>query len=445
MNMTPRLALMIGLAFGWLAITEVATVFAMVSVAKTVAIVPFSLPVETTERDWLSEGLPRVLALRLQPLPHINVVVLSRLPASVSEGLHYPLEAAPVDTLLEHLRSQGYDVVVVGTFLQAEAELRTEVHLWLTKPEQHLGKALNQSSERDPDALGAKIATFMASTLQANLSEPEGRRVGERYTNSAQAFERFARALTVINTASAEEDVQRAVNLFREAISLDGKFVMAQRSLGDLHFRQGQYVQAAEAFQTYLSQARRNAAVYRLLGHAYFAQRDIPQAIEAYRRGLQLEARDPQLHVDLGLAYTANKDYQNATKALLRALEIKPDDPLAFANLGVVYLLQGNFPAATSSLRRAQVLQGSNATLAYNLGLSLMFEGAYDLARGQFERALELQPDHAAAAYQLALLTEQTVPDQAIGHWQRYVEVAAGHPGEEVWLAYAQSRLTRRP
>jgi Flp pilus assembly protein TadD len=354
------------------------------------------------------------------------------------------MEGTPIAILLEHIRSQGYDVVVVGTFHQVEPELRAEVHVWLTQPERHLGKTLNQSPDKDPDALGAKIATFLASALQPNLSESEGRRVGERYTTSAEAFERFARALTVAETASTEEDVNRAINLFREASSLDSKFIMVLRQLGDLHFNKRQYGPAAVVYQTHLNQGRRSAAVYRLLGHAYFAQHDVSRAIEAYRRGVQLDIRDPHLHVDLGLAYTASKDYENATKALLRALEVNPGDPLAFANLGAVYLLQGNFPAATSSLRRAQMLQGSNATLAYNLGLSLMLEGAYDPAREQFERALELQPGYTAAAYQLALLTEPVEPDLALEHWRRYVELAAGHPGEEVWLAYAQKRLTRR-
>jgi tetratricopeptide (TPR) repeat protein len=417
---------------------------ALKSSVKNMAIAPFSLPGESAEREWLSDALPRVLALRLQQLRHLEATVLPRVTTSSPERLLYPLEGANVAPLLERLRSQGYDAVVLGKFHQAETVLRAEVHLWLTQPERHVGKTLEQSSEKDPDALGIKIATFLASALHTNLSEPEGRRVAERYTNSAEAFERFTRALAFADPASAEGDVTQAVHLFRQTFALDGKFVVALRQLGDLHFRQGDYRGAAEAYQAYLQQGRRSAPMYRLLGNAYFAQHDVPQAIEAYRQGLQLDARDPHLYVDLGVAYATLKDYENAMKALLRALEVNPDDPLAFANLGVVYLLQGNFPAATSSLRRAQLLQGDNATLAYNLGLSLMFEGAYGPAREQFEHALARQPGFAAAAYQLALLTERVDPARAIDDWRRYAELATGHPGEEPWLTYAQGRLTRR-
>jgi tetratricopeptide (TPR) repeat protein len=441
--MTHRRVLVIGLAAVWLSVTLSWAGAATESPTKTVAIVPFSLPVDSDAREWLGEGLPRVLALRLQALSHVRATVLSPSPAPAGEQPRYPWEGTSVAPLLESLRAQGYHAAVFGKFHQLETVLRAEVHVWWTQPERHLGKTLEQSPEKDPDGLGSKIATFIAASLQVSPSEPEGRRVGERYTSSPEAFERFAKALMASDPAGTADDTDRAVALFREAIALDGKFAMALRQLADLYFRKGQYGSAAETYQAYLHQGKRSAAVYRLLGQAYFAQRDVQRAIEAYRRGLQLDGRDAQLYVDLGFAYASQKDYENATKALLRALEVKPDDPLAFANLGVVYLLQGNFPAATSSLRRAQSLQGSNATLAYNLGLSLMFEGAYEAARVQFERALQLQPEYAAAAYQLALLAEHAEPEQAVERWRRYIDLADGRSGEEAWLAYAQERLKR--
>ncbi|HXH09813.1 MAG TPA: tetratricopeptide repeat protein [Alphaproteobacteria bacterium] len=441
MAMIHRRLVVLGLAVGCLSVTLLWAGVSSETPMKAIAIVPFRLPVDPDAREWLSEGLPRVLALRLQALPHVSPTALPSLPALAEEQSGHPLEGDPVAPFLERLRGQGYDVVVFGKFHQLDTVLRAEVHVWSTQPQRRLGKTIEQSPEKDPDGLGSKIASFIAASLQVNPSEPEGRRVGERYTSSPEAFERFTKALMSTDPTGTGADLERAIGLFREAVALDGKFAMALRQLADLYFRQGQYVGAAETYQAYLQQDKRNAVVYHLLGQAYFAQRDVPRAIEAYRRGLQLDGRDAQLYVDLGLAYVSQKDYENATKMLLRALEVKPDDPLAFANLGVVYLLQGNFPAATASLRRAQFLQGTNATLAYNLGLSLMFEGTYEAAREQFERALQLRPEFAAAAYQLALLAEHAEPDQAVGRWQRYIDLAAGHPGEEAWLSYAQERL----
>jgi tetratricopeptide (TPR) repeat protein len=410
---------------------------------KKVAIVPFGIPSSAADREWLSEGFPHVLALRLQHLSQLKVTVLGRSMLSRAEGVLNLLDNTDVVRLLERLRPLGYDAVVVGNFMQFEPTMRAEIQVWTMRSERSMGKAQEQAAERDPDGLGIKLATFVVSLLQLSPSELEGRRFAERYTTSAEAFERFARALSLAEMPDDDEDVTQAVNLLKEAVKLDGKFAMALRQQGDLLFRRGDYGGAVEAYQAFLSVGRRSAVVYRLLGNAYFAQHDAMRALEAYKRGIQLDARDYQIHLDLGLAYAALNDYANATKTFLRALEFKPDDPLAFANLGVVYLLQGNFPAATASLRRAQLLQGSDPVLSYNLGLSLMFERAYDQARDQFERALQLKPDFAAAAYQLAFIYEQFDIAQAIERWRKYLDLVRGKSEEQAWMARAEEHLQR--
>jgi tetratricopeptide (TPR) repeat protein len=409
--------------------------------AKKIAIVPFGSPASGADRDWLSEGLPYILALRWQHLPQVKVTVLPRAMLAGIEGTTNSLDSSEVVKAVERLRPLGYDAIIFGSLVHLEPTLRAEIQVWTVRPERHMSKTQEQAAERDPDGLGSKVAGFVVSALQLSLSESEVRRVTERYTASAEAFERFARALPLAEMADDEEDVTQAVSLLKEAVKLDGKFAMAVRQQGDLLFRRGHFVAAAEAFQAVLGLGKRSATVYRLLGNAYFAQRDAPRALDAYKRGLQLEARDYQLLLDLGLAYAALKDYENATKTFLRALELKPDDPLAFANLGVLYLLQGNFAAATASLRRAQLLHGSDPILAYNLGLSLLFEGAYDQARDQFERALQLRPDYTPAAYQLALIYERFDAIQAVEHWRKYLNLARDKLGEQPWVAHAEEHL----
>jgi tetratricopeptide (TPR) repeat protein len=410
---------------------------------KKVAIVPFGLPSEGIDRDWISDGLPYVLALRLQHFPQLKATVLPRSIVSGPEGLPNVLDSVEVSKMLERLHPPGYEAVIFGNFVQLEPTLRAEIHFWTMSTDRHLSKTQEQAVERDPDALGIKLAGFIMSVLQLPVAEAEGRRAIEQYTASAEAFERFARALALADTADDEEELAQAVSLFKEAVKLDGRFFMAWRQQGDLLFRRGHFLAAAEAYQAVLKLGKRSATVYRLLGNAHFAQRDAPRALDAYKRALQHDARDYQLLLDLGLAYASVKDYENATKTFLRALESKPDDPLAFANLGVVYLLQGNFAAATASLRRAQLAHGADPVLTYNLGLSLLFEGAYDQARAQFERALQLKPNYTAAAYQLALIYERFDATQAVERWRKYLEQARGKPGEQPWYTWAEDHLQR--
>lgn len=410
-------------------------------VTKKVAIIPFTLPTTSPEREWLSDGFPHVLAVRLQQLARVRVAVLPRPDGAWTRSLRQPHDSGEIAPFLERIRAQGYDVVLLGDFQQVETTLRLESNLWATRPERHLGKIIDQSPEKDPDALGAKLATWVATTLQLTAGEMERRRLEERFTTSAEALERFARALVLEESPSRGEDMAQAVTLLTEAYTLDGKFSMALRHLGDLYLRREQYGNAVEAYQSLLNLVKRDPRIFRSLGNAYFAQGDTLRAIDVFRRGIQVDPRDAQLHLNLGLAYAAVRDYEKAIRALLRTLEFAPDDPLAFANLGVVYWLQGNFAAATSSLRRAQILQGSDPHLAYNLGLALLFERAYEQARAQFEQALQEKPDFAAAAYQLAMLSERIDAQQAVERWKQYLELARKIPGEEPWISLAQEHL----
>ncbi len=410
---------------------------------KRLGIVPFSLPPASAEREWLSDGFPRVLALRLKHLARLKVVVLPRPTTTGAGALRNPLDSGEATALMQQIRPQGYDALLFGSFHQIDATLRLEIHLWATRPERQIGKILEQAPERDPDGLAIRLATTVASALQLSPSEAERRRMEERLTTSAEAFERFASALTLGEASSGEEDVNRALQLLTEAVNLDGKFSAAQRQLADLYFRRGNYASAVEAYQSVLSTVKRDPQASHLLGTAYFAQGEANRAIAVFKHGVELDSHDPQLHLDLGLAYAAAKDYENATKALLRALEFKPDDALAFANLGVIYLLQGNFEAATSSLRRAQLSFPSDALIAYNVGLALMAVRLYDQARDQFERALQQRPDLTPAAYQLASVYERIDTRQAVARWKHYLELARGKPSEEAWMTHAQEHLKR--
>src|SRR5687767_14224092 len=72
--------------------------------AKKVAIVSFGLPTSGTEREWMSEGMPHVLALRLQQTSQVKVTVLSRSIIAGVEPLPPQLDSEEIGKTLERLR-----------------------------------------------------------------------------------------------------------------------------------------------------------------------------------------------------------------------------------------------------------------------------------------------------------------------------------------------------
>ena len=187
---------------------------------------------------------------------------------SNAEGIRTVLDHTDVSRLLERLQPLGYDALVFGHFMQVEPTLRAEIQVWTLQPERFIAKAQEQAAERDPDGLGIKLTTFVVSVLQV----PHPIQRGGASPNVTPPRRKPSSGLPGryhwLRRRMMTEDVTQAVNLFKEAVKLDGKFAMAWRQQGDLLFRQKQYAEAIEAYQAFLSVGRRNAVIYRRLGNA---------------------------------------------------------------------------------------------------------------------------------------------------------------------------------
>ncbi len=104
------------------------------------------------------------------------------------------------------------------------------------------------------------------------------------------------------------------------------------------HYRKGQYDQAINLFKEALSVDPKNSAIWCDLGAAYNKKKDYPQAIDACKRSiLEEEEEDPYVRNHLGLAYYHTHEYDEAIKALKVALELDPNYEQAAYNLAKVY------------------------------------------------------------------------------------------------------------
>src|SRR6266446_7773878 len=107
---------------------------------------------------------------------------------------------------------------------------------------------------------------------------------------------------------------------------------------------------------------------------------------------------------------------------------------------------------AIDAYRRVVAIDPTYAAAWNNLGLLLHRMGRYDEARESYDRALGEAGDCAEAAYNLGSLNEDNADahfnlagalaragrgDEAVKHWQRYLELDAGSP----WAKIARAHL----
>jgi tetratricopeptide (TPR) repeat protein len=158
---------------------------------------------------------------------------------------------------------------------------------------------------------------------------------------------------------------QKAVALFRQALSLNPDYREAQVNLAITLAEMGAYDQAAQAVgaleqRETTGQTRHSPGVlgklanaHADLGRKYHALGLYAQAIMEFDKALDLCPGFPDIHNHRALSCGELGDHAGAQTSLLRALEINPNYVDAYVNLGLLYRKAGNLPEAVQTWERA--------------------------------------------------------------------------------------------
>lgn len=133
-----------------------------------------------------------------------------------------------------------------------------------------------------------------------------------------------AKALTAEATAAMkEEDLDRAEQLLRDALSADVMFGPAHNNLGQLYYQQKRYYEAAWEFQ-YAIRLMPNQPIPRNnLGLVFEATGQIDQAAEQYELAVAEEPDNPELLGNLARARIRNGESGEEVRDLLRQIVMK--------------------------------------------------------------------------------------------------------------------------
>jgi tetratricopeptide (TPR) repeat protein len=165
--------------------------------------------------------------------------------------------------------------------------------------------------------------------------------------------------------ASQRNSPEKAVTLFRRALSLNANYHEARLNLVLTLADMGAYDQAAQEAgkledreapgEPRLSLGVRGklANAHADLGRKYHALGMYAEAIHEYDKALGLCPEFPDLHNRRAVSCRERGQYADARASLLKALEIKPTYVEALVNLGLIQQKLGNLTDAVQSWERA--------------------------------------------------------------------------------------------
>jgi tetratricopeptide (TPR) repeat protein len=176
----------------------------------------------------------------------------------------------------------------------------------------------------------------------------------------------YANVYNMLGFISGQRNApEKAVTLFRRALSLNPKYTEARLNLVLTLAGMGAYDQAAQEAATLETQEPadsqrlglgvrgRLANAHADLGRKYHELGLYAEAVAEYDKALRLCPTFPDLHNRRALSCRELGQYAEAKASVLRALELKPDYVEAHVNLGVLHQKLGNLTEAVKTWERA--------------------------------------------------------------------------------------------
>jgi eukaryotic-like serine/threonine-protein kinase len=266
-----------------------------------------------------------------------------------------------------------------------------------------------------PSALYAGRAKYHAELGHTHLAEQDRLR-------AAQIIPSTCHDLTLLGTTLlAKGDRPRAEEALKHALRLDVTSFSAWFMLGNCHYAQGRFLEAAGDFAT--CTARGPAVAWSFFNRGLsLARAGRPlDAKYAYDRTLALEPAFAEAHVDRALVELELNQLAEARADLTRALELGRRELVVLAALGETLARMGERSEAERYFAQLLARSPSDVMVRVARGISRVRTDAYG-ARQDFQFALGQDPNHPQANYGMALLVRGTDLPRALEYLNRALE-----------------------
>ena len=214
----------------------------------------------------------------------------------------------------------------------------------------------------------------------------------------AEAYEKFG-------------DVPAAETAYKQAIALRPQYWAGYNSLGAFYFRQSRYPDAVNMFQRVIDLTPENFRGYSNLGGVLLTRGENSKAIRILEQSIQIRPT-LEAYSNLGGAYFALRQFSDAAHAYEQGLKLDDRDSLIWGNMGdALYWTPGRRHEAESAYRKAIFIASSKLQVNPRDATLLAFVATYHamledkmVATSDVQRALDLAPNDADVMFRAALV-----------------------------------------
>ncbi len=221
------------------------------------------------------------------------------------------------------------DAIVEGSVSRSGDKVRITAQLIDARADKHLWANTFERSSRDVLALQAELASAIAREVNVRLTSSEQSRLTATPSVNPEAHDAYLKGRYFFNRPS-DENLQKAIAQFEEAVTLSPEFAPAFSGLSDAYLWAGYN----EGFLT-ATEAR-------------------PKAEAAAQKAVQLDDDSAEAHTSLAVFKLFYEyDLAGCEREFRRALTLNPNYAFAHDQFGLALSFQGRFDEAIAEGRRA--------------------------------------------------------------------------------------------
>ena len=349
------------------------------------------------EQEYFADGITDALIGDLAKISGLHVI-------SRTSSMHYKGTKKSLPQIARELR---VDAVVEGTVQRSgdrvviRAQLihaATDVHLWVQDYEREMRDVLDLQSE---------IAQAIARQIQIRMTPDEEARLASTHRVRPKAFDLYLQGRYLYWNKRTEENLDKAIEHFQNAIKEDSNFAQAYAGLADCYNALGTVMVSAIS-----------APESRRLAEA------------AATKALELDPALADAHTVLAYVKTHNWNWREAEQGYKRALELNPNYANAHNFYATYLMTQGRIDEAIAVSNRARELDPFSLAISSQRGFLLENARRYDEAIEQLRGVIAMDPNHYHAHWVLGHTYVATGQyEEAIVTAQKAVDLSGRAPG----------------
>lgn len=294
----------------------------------SIAVLPFTNMSSDPEQDYFADGITEDIITELSRFNSLSVIARN-------SSFHYKGQSPKIQDVGREL---GVQYVIEGSVRKSGNRVRITAQLVETQAGKHIWAQRYDRELNDIFELQDEVTKVIVGIIPGRLDVAETQRSARKAPEEMTAYDHYLRGLhrfhlgQTLTLGSGFEELERAKDLFREAIELEPGFAGAH---------------------TYLALTGFNQFIYRAAG----------------------------------------KDaLQDALESVRTAMILDPNDNSAPVVLGLILIFLGREVEGIPELEQALALNKNNAELLYWSGYALTFAGRPGSGLTHIEEAIRLDP-----------------------------------------------------